>query len=307
MPPKGSSRGPDGKWNVPSDGIRCVPSSPVLQAATPGSKKRGSPSSGAGTPSPPPLQAKRPRTATSTKGSPKLSAEDAASVDVPKARKELNDYVKQLAKTVDDDWHDSYEETDEMLREWLEDCAGRVAGVLSVGVSHGAGFEKCNEILKVVADTWSNIQAISFRGCPEESLQQGEAVQLDLLLDSGDTLEICSAVELVAYAWPLLLARAAGGSTADDALLFRMIKDARDHGVKQPQVAAPDERIPGALIEVVRRGRARVAQLVARREAWDTLPTTKKVHRMRGAIDRRFDGPRHRRTRDPAMFEDCLM
>merc|ERR1740138_126337 len=117
MPPKGSKRGPDGKWYVPSP-----PVEPLL-AATPGSRKRGSPSLDAGTPSPSPLQAKRPRTATSTKGSPKLSAEDAASVDVPKARKEFNDYVKQLAKTVDDDWHDSYEETDEMLHEWLEDCA----------------------------------------------------------------------------------------------------------------------------------------------------------------------------------------
>lgn len=166
----------------------------------------------------------------------------------------------------------------------------------------GAGFEKCHEILKVVADTWSNIQAIPFRGCPEESLREGEAVQLDLPGSEG-TLEIRSAVKLVAYAWPLLLARAAGG-TADDALLLRMIKDAHDHGAKRPQVAAPDEHIPGAISEVVRRGRTRVAQLVARRGAWEALPTTKKVHRMRRAIDRRFDGPLHRRTRDPAMFED---
>ena len=51
----------------------------------------------------------------------------------------LNDFVKQLAQTVDDDWHDSYEETDEMLCEWFQACAESVADVLRIVVATGDG------------------------------------------------------------------------------------------------------------------------------------------------------------------------
>lgn len=238
----------------------------------------------------------------SAKGSVALRTEDAASVDVPSVRKGLNDYVRRLACTVDADWHDSYEETDEMLHEWLEACAGHIEGVLRVGVLRGAGFERCHEILKVVADTWSNIEAIPFRGDPGDSLGEGEAVELTPPY-AGETIEVHSAEQLLGHAWPLLLARAAADEAVPDPPLLRMIKDAHDHGVQRPQEPSPEESIPDGLVNIVQRGRARLARLAARTDEWSTLPTTKKVHRMRRAIDRRFDGPLHRRTRDPAMFE----
>jgi hypothetical protein len=69
-----------------------------------------------------------------------------------------------MAQARDDDWHDSYEETDEMMHEWLGDCIKHAANVLRVGVERGVGIDKCHEILKAIADSWSNINAISFRG-----------------------------------------------------------------------------------------------------------------------------------------------
>jgi hypothetical protein len=39
-------------------------------------------------------------------------------------------------------------------------------------------------------------------------------------------------------------------------------------------------------------------------KAWESLPTTKIVHKQRRAIDRRFSGPKHRRTRDYSSDED---
>ena len=39
-----------------------------------------------------------------------LSAEASALVNVSEIRKMLNEYVKNMAHTVDDDWHDSHEE-----------------------------------------------------------------------------------------------------------------------------------------------------------------------------------------------------
>ena len=50
-----------------------------------------------------------------------MSAEATSILNIPDIRKQLNKHVRVMAQTVDDDWHDSYEETDEMLGEWLED------------------------------------------------------------------------------------------------------------------------------------------------------------------------------------------
>lgn len=286
MPPKGSKRGPDGQWIAASQ-VSTPQKEARIAVATPQKKAR--------------ILAG----ATGAKGSVPLPSEAAALVNVPEIRKSLNEYVKNLARTVNDDWHDSYEETDEMLCEWLQECAKQVGSVMRVGVELGAGFDCCHEVLKVVMDTWSNIQAIPFRGCPAESLGNAE---VELEFGDPESLEnVHSAEELVTYAWPLLLARAAADAAVTDAALMRMIKDAHEHGVKQPDRPDGRESIPEGvegLTEVVQHGRTRVEQLVARKEEWSALTSTRKVHRMRGAIDRRFDGPRHRRTRDPRMFED---
>ena len=51
-------------------------------------------------------------------------------------------------------------------------------------------------------------------------------------------------------------------------------------------------------------GRERLAALVVGRKAeWSALPSTKKQHKQRSAIDRRFDGPKNQRTRD---FDDSM-
>lgn len=107
--------------------------------------------------------------------------------------------------------------------------------------------------------------------------------------------------ELLDLAWPALLARAAADDGVQDASLLQMIKDAIDHGVKSPQHPASGEGklpLPEAARQRLVQGRKRLATLVAREAEWKALPSTKKVHRMRRAIDRRFDGPKHLRTRD---------
>jgi hypothetical protein len=43
--------------------------------------------------------------------------------------------------------------------------------------------------------------------------------------------------------------------------------------------------------------------IIDRASEWKDLPTTKKVHRERRAIDRRFDGTPERRTRDYHLYD----
>lgn len=89
-------------------------------------------------------------------------------------KESLNEYVKSLAHTVDMDWHDSYEETGEMLVEWFSECGDHVQKVIKAATSLGAGFGHAHEILKCIHDTWLNINAIPFRGCPRETLSDAD-------------------------------------------------------------------------------------------------------------------------------------
>ena len=82
-----------------------------------------------------------------------------------------------------------------------------------------------------------------------------------------------------------------------------MVKDAVDHGVSAPHKASEEEverasdgmRLPTSMAT----GRERLTALVVGRKAdWSALPSTKKQHKQRRAIDRRFDGPKNQRTRD---------
>lgn len=184
----------------------------------------------------------------------KLAAQDAAAVDVKNARKELNQHVKTMAQTVDDDWHDSYEETSEMLQEWLADCATRVSGVLRVGVALSLEFQKCHEILKVVVDTWANIKAIPFRGDPADDLSAGEGSEITVPLGGQQDIltNLTSVEDLAEFAWPLLLAKACLDPMNTDVSLLRMIKDAFDHGVQKPHEASEPERMEQILSETHR-------------------------------------------------------
>lgn len=117
-----------------------------------------------------------------------------------------------------------------------------------------------------------------------------------------------SAEEMLSIAWPALLARAAADASVPDSALTQMIKDAHDHGVSWPHTASSGEpgedplaclgrAVEKAVLQSMQSGQRRLIELGERGE-WKALPSTRKRHRMRRCIDRRFDGPKHLRTRN---------
>ena len=270
-------------------------------------------------------------------------------------KKKLNAHVKTLARMVNSDWHDGYEEQGEECLEWVASCGVLVESALRVGVAFGCGHELGHAVLmcatalpvastpratagglrlasavaaatplrnsaapypvpRHVADTWSQIEKIPFRCDPGECIsdgawQDGSKIFLDLIGDADDDQARAaeypchSADALCSLAWPLLLGAAAASPAVGDEALLRMVKDAVDHGVCAPHKASEEEvelasdgmRLPTSMAT----GRERLAALVVGRKAeWSALPSTKKEHKQRRAIDRRFDGPKNQRTRD---------
>lgn len=224
---------------------------------------------------------------------------------IASASRELKGHVASLAHHVDSNWHDCYEETDEELAEYAILCREVAAAALHAALVYGAGFDQGHQVLVAVADSWDDIHCIPFRGCPDESLGSTGPAEAELFYLSGKSgggtaeVELGDPLDVVQFAWPLLLAKAAGDATVPDATLARLVKDAVDHGCDAPhEASATEAALDDGVVVGHDAGRARLAALFGRPAEWSSLATTKKAHKMRRGIDRRFDGPKNRRTRD---------
>jgi len=246
---------------------------------------------------------------------------DSALVDATEAEASLRAFVRSCASHVNANWHDCYEETGMILHEYMSACIRRAGAALdvsergqgarpspsfrarpsarvSVPFPARAGYDKCLRTMCVVADTWDDMQAIPFRGCPAEDIAQGDYDSVSVGSASFSTSDPAA---LASLCLPIVLARAAGDARVTDAALQRMLKDCVDHGSSNPHEPSGEEVGLGVEwpdVERVARGRERLAALFADTDAWASLPSWKPKHKMRRGIDRRFDGPKHLRTRD---------
>ncbi|KAL7539180.1 hypothetical protein ACHAXR_009069 [Thalassiosira sp. AJA248-18] len=253
---------------------------------------------------------KKPRKKPVTAKSLGLTKEEYDSIKPAPIKKALKDIVKTLARQVDADWHDGYEEQAETKGEWFEAIEEPLQAVLDIGVGKQAALLQCNEVLKIVSDSFYDLLACPCRCNTEEELSDMDK-EFDLDLPWGGTFCAKSGYQVDAwsYVWVALLRVHASMEETDDALLLQCIKDASDN-----MSGAKTMKFPGTLYDQSDEGYDctfgnkdgkgvpnvdKLAQLVKDRASeWKNLPTTKKVHRMRRGIDRRFDGSPDRRTRD---------
>ena len=187
--------------------------------------------------------------------------------------------------------------------------------VLDIGVGKSTALLQCNEVLKIVADSFYDLLACPCRCDTNEELSDMDK-EFELDLPWGEVLHARSGdqEDIWAYVWVALL-RVHSNEGADEELLLRCIKDAHDN------MRGVDMELPGVLYDKggsyydlsrddVKDGKdvpdgKKLAQLVKdNASAWQGLATTKKVHRMRRAIDRRFDGSPERRTRDYHLYDN---
>ena len=251
----------------------------------------------------PSLAAEKPTGKPAPKGNKSLlaaaPASDVANIKTKDVKKRLTAHVKACASMVDADWHDGYEEQGEECMEWMRSCGDVIESGLRVSVVHGCGHDLAHEAMKLVADTWAQVEKIPFRCDPGECIADGYRTPKIEIAGLGE-YQCSGADALLRLAWPLLLGAAAASDDVCDETLLRFIKDAVDNGVTSPHQPSEEEGELGEGAPVsVAAGRSRLESLVVGRKAeWSCLPSTKKAHKQRRCIDRRFDGPKHLRTRD---------
>lgn len=251
---------------------------------------------------------KKPRKKPITAKSLGLTQQEFNRIKSPAIKKELKAIVKKLAYQVDADWHDGYEEQAETKARWFDALQEPLQAVLDIGVGKSTALLQCNEILKIVADSYYDLLACPCRCDTKEELSDMDK-EFTLKLPWGKSETICmrsgNVYDAWGYVWIALLRVHATLDGTDTNTLLRCIKDAHDNldgaeTIKLPGTLYDNE---GKYEDEPKDGKNspsgdKLEQVwEENKPEWTTLPTTKKTHRMRRAIDRRFDGSPDRRTR----------
>jgi len=257
----------------------------------------------------PPKKKRRKNTNKNTKSKQKKKQQRLTKKRVNEFKKKMNEYVKRLAKMVNLDWHDGWEEQGEELQEYYQYLQEPATVIYEYTAIKQQDYDKLNEILKNMADSWDNIHAIPFRG----GVELGDT-DFDLHLTEIGTVKnfYASPSDLISFLWSLMLFGCCGNEEIQDQEIYRYIKDAVDNnvdildGTKSDDIDDGEEEKEGIIEQhqCLKDGENRLKELFANKQEWKALPSTKKTHKMRRAIDRRFDGALHLRTRDYHLYDD---
>ena len=137
------------------------------------------------------------------------------------------------------------------------------------------------------------MKSVNMRGGTEESLSGAEIEPVYLKsTDGSDGCYFSSPIG--AEFWPQFLLAVAKDTNCSQAFIAKCVKAAKDFGIEILD-GDEDEDSPEykALMAVVNE-----------QALWNTLPSLKKKYKEKRVLDRRFDGPKHLRTRDFSDYDD---
>ena len=194
---------------------------------------------------------------------------------------------KAFHKLVDADWHDGYEEQEEFMGLRHQEHLHIMEHVVENAVSGAVPARLLSTVLCEVHNAVELLNSVPYRG--------GDA---DMPTGFGK-LDLEHSVVL-AYSWHHVLLRA--GVEGDAAIVDAIIKEAADRVPRNMSwTTFTDVEYCMEFPPISNADLLRGAPLVAERyeaEEYAKFPSTVKTHKRKKVIDRRFDGPKNRRTRD---------
>jgi hypothetical protein len=225
-------------------------------------------------------------------------------LDASKIKRKLKATVEKLAEQVDSDWHDGWEKQTETQCEWFFQLQKPLQAVLDIGVGKGRALVMCNEVMKVIADSWDDLNAVPARCEADEQISYSP---LKFKLPWGGHIDIHAdhthggPTGVWGFVWIALLRTHAAKKSTNKNELLQCLRDASVNEIKLGSYCQNDEdderednereNIP----EGAPKGDALARHITERR--WAALPDTRMDHPMRRGIDRRFFGDKSRRTR----------
>lgn len=223
-------------------------------------------------------------------------------------KKMLKQFSKTLAKQVDANWHDGWEAQGETVLDWAAAVREPLQAVLDIGVARRLALEQCNDVLRIVGDSWRDLDATPCRVPLNEMMGDQVALMLELPWGGEKTFtgfyHTKPLEDMVGFVWRMLLRGAASGArigTVEAQVVYRGIKDASDNGVTlvSCELGEGADRADGEGEVAVGAGleAGPLDGMVRERENWVHLESGIRTFRKRRCIDRRFFGTPERRTR----------
>ena len=232
--------------------------------------------------------------------------------------------MKQIARMVNADWHDGYEEYESAAAELLSMMQAPLEVILSSAAAvaaapkPAAGLRLLTATLVTMGSAWDDLRTVpGRRGDWDEVIDEDQGFLLDLsdsfaaaAADGPPEAAAAAAAALkhtnrraaLGLAWGVLLRAAAAappGAVGDDEL-GRCLAAATDFEVDledEVMDSAPWAALPSS-------GKSRLQQMLdadddaSALSAWRRLPSQRKQHSAKRVVDRRYEGAKHKRTRD---------
>ncbi|KAL7487454.1 hypothetical protein ACHAW6_013042 [Cyclotella cf. meneghiniana] len=183
---------------------------------------------------------------TSSVTAPASNEEMSKPLDARIVRWQLQQHIENLAdqvrSQVGPNYAEGYEEQWESKLNWYDAIAAPLQNVLDIGIGKKTALKECNEVLKMVADSFDALLACGAKMDTREELSES-AASFELTLPWGEKGEdgkgpsvlICTGMEVEnAWLWiwvVLLRVHAALGREEDKQVLLQCIKDCRAHEV----------------------------------------------------------------------------
>jgi hypothetical protein len=154
----------------------------------------------------------------------------------------IDNLSDQVRSQTGQNFAEGYEEQWESKLNWYDAIASPLQTVLDIGVGKKTALKECNEILKMVADSFDALLACGAKMDTREELSES-AASFELTLPWGEKSEdgkdpsilVCTGMEVEnAWLWiwvVLLRVHAALGREEDKQVLLQCIKDCRAHEV----------------------------------------------------------------------------
>jgi len=231
-------------------------------------------------------------------------------LDLKSLEKYYKDECRDFHKMVNDDWHDGWEEQGEYLSgEYFGSIiksAKAICTVLSEKNVSVPVIKHCYEVTLVLADSKNQMCSVPMRGEVSDALWSEDTLKI------GNASQKCSSMDVMLnflFLNILTLAVEAGIPRVE---MMHMIKGAVDYdfddfnelknekkGQKTKSTTTPKDQT-----DVECPNQVKLKEMISAKNEWENLPSRNKVYKQKGVIDRRFSGPKHKRTRDFSSDND---
>jgi len=216
----------------------------------------------------------KPKKSRTPRSIPGISKEDFDNTKPKETKKKINLLVKSIANLV---INNCAEEQDEII-EYVKSLIPIFQAVYNIMLT-GTEFERCHDIMKIIADSYDNMLSIPKTG-RILNIVNNYKISLKVITErTGSKSSVDGVSKAIQWIWRLLLLFAAATDSITETQMYRFIKDASDY-IDISEIICSN-RDDDWKDDTLKKGKIILDKMVSNKNAWFGLQSYKKQYRMR--------------------------